>query len=64
MVEINNRHRKAYSVKSAAAAIDSSITTIRRRIESGDLRAKRLGKKIVILDADLQSFLEKQSDYK
>jgi hypothetical protein len=54
--------KKAHSVKAAAAHFDASVQFVRKQIKLGHLRAKRCGRKIIILDTDLQSFLENQKD--
>ena len=56
--------KKAHSVKSAAQQFDASIPFVRNEIRDGNLRAKKIGKKVVILDADLQMYLENQPDWK
>jgi excisionase family DNA binding protein len=56
--------RKAYSVKTAAQQFDASVPFVRNEIRDGNLKAKKIGRKVVILDADLQSYLENQPDYK
>jgi excisionase family DNA binding protein len=61
---INQLNRKAYSVKSAAELFDASIPFVRNEIRDGNLRAKKIGRKVVILDADLQMYLENQPDWK
>ena len=61
---INQSIRKAYSPKSAAFVIDASLPFVRNEIRDGNLKAKKIGRKVVILDADLQMYLENQPDYK
>jgi len=63
MVE-RNFQQKAYSVKTAAAQFDASVPFVRNEIRAGNLRAKKIGRKVVILDSDLQNYLESQPDYK
>ncbi|MBA3335406.1 MAG: helix-turn-helix domain-containing protein [Acidobacteria bacterium] len=55
--------KKAHSVKAAAQLFDASIPFVRNEIRDGNLRAKKIGRKVVILDADLQSYLENQPDW-
>jgi hypothetical protein len=57
--------KKAHSVKAAAQLFDASVPFVRNEIRDGNLRAKKIGNgKVVILDADLQSYLENQPDWK
>lgn len=57
--------KKAHSVKAAAQLFDASIPFVRNEIRDGNLRAKKIGnRKVVILDADLQKYLENQPDWK
>jgi hypothetical protein len=56
--------KKAHSVKAAAASFDASVPFVRSEIRKGRLRAKHVGGKVVILDADLQNYLENQPDWK
>ncbi len=56
--------KKAHSVMSAAQQFDASVPFVRNEIRDGNLKAKKIGRKVVILDADLQSYLENQPDYK
>ena len=63
MAETNSLQKKAYSVSEAAKQFDASIPFVRKEIRSGNLRAKKIGRKVVILDFDLQSYLESQPDW-
>lgn len=56
--------KKAHSVKAAAQQFDASVPFVRNEIRVGNLRAKKIGRKVVILDADLQMYLENQPDWK
>ena len=56
--------KKAYSVKSAAVLFDASVPFVRNEIRDGNLKAKKIGRKVVILDMDLQTYLENQPDWK
>lgn len=56
--------KKAHSVKAAAQQFDASVPFVRNEIRDGNLRAKKIGRKVVILDADLQLYLENQPDWK
>lgn len=51
--------KKAYSLAEAGKqAGDVSISTIRRHIAAGDLTVKYIGSKPVILETELESWLE------
>jgi excisionase family DNA binding protein len=63
MEQIKNSQR-AYSVKSAAAQFDASIPFVRQQIRLGKLKAKKCGRKVLILATDLQNYLENQEDWK
>lgn len=52
--------RVAYSVKTAAAALELSETTIRDAINKQELPAYRVGRMIRILATDLQDWLTSQ----
>lgn len=54
----------AYNYDTAAAATGLSVTTIRRAIRAGNLKAKQQtnGGRVVILAADLQAWLEGMTD--
>jgi len=56
--------KKAHSVKAAAQQFDASVPFVRNQIRDGNLKAKKIGRKVVILDSDLQMYLENQPDYK
>ncbi len=56
--------KKAHSVKAAARQFDASVPFVRNEIRDGNLKAKKIGRKVVILDADLQTYLENQPDWK
>lgn len=64
MIENNYKQQKAYSVKAAAEQFDASIPFVRNEIRDGNLKAKKIGRKVVILDSDLQKYLESQPDWK
>ncbi len=55
---IQQTNKKTYSVKAAAQAFDASVPFVRNEIRDGNLRAKKIGRKVVILDTDLQNYLE------
>lgn len=57
--------RKCHSPKSAAEQLDASVSFVRNEIRAGNLRAKKVrNDKVVILDADLQDYLESLPDWK
>lgn len=56
--------KKAHSVKAAAGLFDASVPFVRNEIRDGNLKAKKIGRKVVILDTDLQMYLEGQPDWK
>lgn len=57
------KFKKAHSVAEAAKQFDASIPFVRNEIRSGNLKAKKIGRKVIILDSDLQNYLENQPDY-
>ncbi len=66
MIKTNQdlQFKKAHSITSAAAQIDASVPFIRKLVRNGDLRAKKIGSRVVILESDLHQFLDKQPDWK
>jgi excisionase family DNA binding protein len=52
----------AYSLSSAAEAVDLSESYLTRAIHKGDLRAKKVGTRYKILAADLLAWLESFPD--
>ena len=64
LTETTEQRRKAYSVKSAAAQIDVSMPFVRKEIRSGNLKAKKVGTRILILDSELDNYLASKSDWK
>jgi len=55
--------KKAHSVKEAAKQFDASVPFVRNEIRNGNLKAKKIGRKVVVLDTDLQRYLENQPDW-
>lgn len=62
-MELVKHSQKAYSVKSAAAQFDASVPFVRQQIRLGKLKAKKCGRKVLILAVDLQEYLENQKDW-
>jgi len=50
--------RLAYSVESAAAAIDSSRTVVYEQMQAGNLPFRKLGRRTLIMRADLEKLLD------
>lgn len=53
-----NNQAVSRRIAKAAAFADVSDETIRRAVASGNLRHARIGRKILILDADLKAWIE------
>ena len=51
--------RIAYSVHEAAEAVGIGLTKLREEIASGNLRARKLGKRTMITIAELNQWLDK-----
>jgi excisionase family DNA binding protein len=64
MLGMATQTKKAHSVKEAAAQFGASVPFVRKKIREGELRAKKVGRKVIILDSDLQTYLENQPDWK
>ena len=60
MQQTTNQKKKGYSPKTAAVLIEASVSFIRSQIKLGKLKAKKFDRKLVILDKDLDAFLEGQ----
>jgi excisionase family DNA binding protein len=54
--------RRAYSVNSAAEVIGAGRDGVYAAIRSGQLRARKFGRRTLILDEDLTDFLRKLPD--
>ncbi|MHC2582661.1 excisionase family DNA binding protein [Bradyrhizobium diazoefficiens] len=52
------RHRKAYSLREVGELIHTGQTKLFELIKSGQLKTRKLGRKRLVLDADLEEFLE------
>lgn len=55
---------QAISVSRVAVRLDVSERTARRLIETGDLKAHRIGRQWRVFAADLQDYLDGQSNRK
>jgi excisionase family DNA binding protein len=49
---------KAYSLREVGGLINTGQTKLFELIKSGQLKTRKLGRKRLVLDADLQHFLE------
>jgi excisionase family DNA binding protein len=47
-----------YSIPDAARRAGLSSSNVRLRIQSGELKARQMGRRVLILDADLRAWLE------
>lgn len=56
------RRKLAYSREEAADATSVSVDTIRRAINSGQLRAKKVGTRVVVTEQALIAWLEERPD--
>lgn len=56
------KRQLAYSREEAARATSLSVDTIRRAINSGALRAKKVGTRIVVTESALLAWLEASPD--
>lgn len=61
---ITTNSKKAFSVKEAAQETTLSVPYIRNEIRDGNLKAKRAGRRVLILSGDLQDYLNKLSEKK
>ena len=52
-------YRLAWSVFETSSATGLSTGFIRKEIKAGRLRARRAGRRLLIMDADLRQYLEK-----
>lgn len=56
--EISITDRRAWSVKEAAKTYSVSPGFLRRQIRAGALRARRIGRRVLLLDEDVRMFFE------
>ena len=54
--------KRAYSIKSAAEVIGAGRDRVYDAIRSGQLRARKFGRRTLILDEDLSAFLKALPD--
>ena len=50
-------HRKAYSLREVGGLINTGQTKLFELIKCGQLKTRKLGRKRLVLDADLEEFL-------
>jgi excisionase family DNA binding protein len=55
--------QQALSIEETRAVTGIGRTKLYEAINSGELRARKLGKRTLILQSDLESFLSKLQDY-
>jgi excisionase family DNA binding protein len=48
----------SYSIPDAARRAGLSSSNVRLRIQNGELKARQMGRRVLILDADLRAWLE------
>lgn len=58
------QNKLAHSIKNAAAMIDVSVPFLRKEIKQGKLKAKQVSRRVLILDADLEAYLQGKEDFK
>jgi excisionase family DNA binding protein len=52
------RRRKAYSLREVGELIDTGQTKLFELVKSGRLKSKKLGRRRLVLDTDLEEFLQ------
>jgi len=57
-IEKGPGRRKAYSLREVGGLINTGQTKLFELIKSGQLKTRKLGRRRLVLDADLQHFLE------
>jgi hypothetical protein len=60
---VEPKSQLAYSLVQASEATSLSVVYLRKEIRSKSLRAKLVGKRVLILDADLRNWLEEKMDW-
>jgi excisionase family DNA binding protein len=56
--------KRAHSIQSVAEQLSVSVPFVRGEIRNGNLRAKRVKRRVLILDSDLETYLKNQDDWK
>ncbi len=54
-----NQKKVAYSVEEAAIQTSLSKSFIRNEIRDGNLKTRRIGRRVLILNEDLEAYLKK-----
>lgn len=62
--QITPTEKLAYSIKGAAEAASLSVPYIRNLIKEQKLKAKTVGRRVLILKTDMDAFLNDQPDWK
>jgi excisionase family DNA binding protein len=62
--EAATQGRLAMSIQNAAAQIDVSVPFLRKEIRLGNLKAKKVCRRVLISVADLKTYIENQPDWK
>lgn len=55
--------KKSYSVQEAKTLLGVGTTKFYQLINTGEIRARKIGKRTIILGSDLDEFLSKLEDY-
>lgn len=58
MEEENKYYKKYYTLKQLSKELDLSIYTLRTYIRSNELKIYKKGKKIFILDSDIETWIK------
>lgn len=56
---IDMSSRLTFSLAALSSATDLSIRTLRRSIDAGELRASRIGRRILVKASDVNRFLDR-----
>jgi excisionase family DNA binding protein len=65
MSTINTRSTADFfTIKEVAERLRSSVSTIRRRIEEGEIRVTRHGRRVLIAIGDYWTYVHKMTDLK
>ena len=59
-----NTHKKAYSVSEVTKTTGLGKTNIYQLIKDGSLHAKKVGRRTIVLEAELDRYLNALPDYK